>query len=272
MTDDRPDDVMAAADVSVTTHPRQPAGITWLARALLAGAIGLVAVAVLLPNTWLAELRLRWRWFSEAINRVEALWPALDMVHVLMFAAVGVLAALAFPAWSRWRLLMAITTGLAALIALKWGFSPILVVAVNGFFLLIDLVFFSANLPKLHEGGWYPLVLALVLVVVNSAAEQAGNGEVELRLLLLMALATLGFAWSQRLANLLTAREIERVLRFQKTTVAPFSESFADFYEDEDGEGFEIDYRLTESLILTFEGFQREGTLQIVLEDVIAEN
>ena len=66
--------------------------------------------------------------------------------------------------------------------------------------------------------------------------------------------------------------EIERVLRFQKTTVAPFSEAFADFYEDEDGAGFEIDYRLAESLILTFEGFQREGTLQIVLEDVTAEN
>ena len=32
------------------------------------------------------------------------------------------------------------------------------------------------------------------------------------------------------------------------------------------------DYRLTESLILTFEGFQREGTLQIVLEDVTAQN
>ena len=74
--------------------------------------------------------------------------------------------------------------------------------------------------------------------------------------------------------------EIERVLRFRitsrscsmTTTVAPFSEAFADFYEDEDGEGFEIDYRLTESLILTFEGFQREGTLQIVLEDVTAKN
>lgn len=63
-------------------------------------------------------------------------------------------------------LLMAITTGLAALIALKWGFNPILVVAVNGFFLLIDLTFFSANLPKLHEGGWYPLVLALALTVI----------------------------------------------------------------------------------------------------------
>ncbi len=63
-------------------------------------------------------------------------------------------------------LLMAITTGLAALIALKWGYNPILVIAVNGFFLLIDLAFFSANLPKLHEGGWYPLLLALVLTVV----------------------------------------------------------------------------------------------------------
>jgi KUP system potassium uptake protein len=63
-------------------------------------------------------------------------------------------------------LLMAITTGLAALIALKWGFNPILVVAVNGFFLLIDLTFFTANLPKLHEGGWYPLVLALALTVI----------------------------------------------------------------------------------------------------------
>ena len=38
------------------------------------------------------------------------------------------------------------------------------------------------------------------------------------------------------------------------------------------GVGFKIDYRLTESLILTFEGFQREGTLQIVLEDVTAQN
>lgn len=63
-------------------------------------------------------------------------------------------------------LLMAITTGLAALIALKWGYNPILVVAVNGFFLLIDLAFFSANLPKLHEGGWYPLLLALVLTMI----------------------------------------------------------------------------------------------------------
>jgi KUP system potassium uptake protein len=57
-------------------------------------------------------------------------------------------------------LLMAITTLLAALVALQWGYNPILVVAVNGFFILIDLIFFAANSAKLFEGGWFPLMLA----------------------------------------------------------------------------------------------------------------
>lgn len=56
--------------------------------------------------------------------------------------------------------LMAITTLLAALVALKWGYNPIAVFAVNGFFLAIDLVFLGANSVKLFEGGWFPLVLA----------------------------------------------------------------------------------------------------------------
>ncbi|MFD1300512.1 potassium transporter Kup [Methylobacterium marchantiae] len=56
--------------------------------------------------------------------------------------------------------LMAITTLLAALVALKWGYNPVAVFAVNGFFLVIDLVFLGANSVKLFEGGWFPLVLA----------------------------------------------------------------------------------------------------------------
>ena len=56
--------------------------------------------------------------------------------------------------------LMGITTLLAALIALRWGYNPILVFAVNGFFLAIDAVFFAANSVKLFEGGWFPLLLA----------------------------------------------------------------------------------------------------------------
>lgn len=57
-------------------------------------------------------------------------------------------------------LLMAITTCFAAMIARRWGYALALVLAVNGAFLLVDLVFLSANAVKLLEGGWFPLLLA----------------------------------------------------------------------------------------------------------------
>jgi len=60
-------------------------------------------------------------------------------------------------------LLMAITTLLAALVALQWGYPPIIVIPVNGFFFIIDCIFFAANSTKLMEGGWFPLVLAAVV-------------------------------------------------------------------------------------------------------------
>ena len=59
--------------------------------------------------------------------------------------------------------LMAISTFLAALIAIQWGYKPWLVVAVNGGFFVLDLVFFSANAAKLMEGGWFPLLIAGVI-------------------------------------------------------------------------------------------------------------
>jgi KUP system potassium uptake protein len=58
-------------------------------------------------------------------------------------------------------LLMAITTVLAALVALQWGYNPLAVAAVNGFFLVIDLLYFAANSTKFFEGGWFPLLLAV---------------------------------------------------------------------------------------------------------------
>src|SRR5690349_12552147 len=60
-------------------------------------------------------------------------------------------------------LLMAITTLLAALVALHWGYPPVIVIGVNGFFFIIDCIFFAANSVKLHEGGWFPLLLAFVV-------------------------------------------------------------------------------------------------------------
>jgi KUP system potassium uptake protein len=57
-------------------------------------------------------------------------------------------------------MLMAITTVLAALVALQWGYHPVLVAAVNGLFLIVDVIFVAANATKLIEGGWFPMVLA----------------------------------------------------------------------------------------------------------------
>jgi KUP system potassium uptake protein len=63
-------------------------------------------------------------------------------------------------------MLMAVTTVLAALVALKWGYNPLLVAAVNGFFLVIELIFVAANMTKLIEGGWFPLLLACLIAFV----------------------------------------------------------------------------------------------------------
>jgi KUP system potassium uptake protein len=60
-------------------------------------------------------------------------------------------------------MLMAITTVLAALVALQWGYNPLLVAAINGVFLIVDLIFVAANATKLIEGGWFPLLLAGVV-------------------------------------------------------------------------------------------------------------
>src|ERR687884_1959521 len=60
-------------------------------------------------------------------------------------------------------LLMAITTVLAGLVALQWGFNPLVIMAVNGLFLIIDLIFVAANATKLVEGGWFPLLLAALV-------------------------------------------------------------------------------------------------------------
>ena len=59
--------------------------------------------------------------------------------------------------------LMAITTVLAAMVAIQWGYPPLAVYGLNGFFFAIDLVFFGANATKLFEGGWFPLLLALTV-------------------------------------------------------------------------------------------------------------
>jgi KUP system potassium uptake protein len=60
-------------------------------------------------------------------------------------------------------LLMAITTLMATFVALQWRYSLWTVVGVNGSLLALDLLFFASTSTKLLEGGWYPLLIAVVV-------------------------------------------------------------------------------------------------------------
>jgi KUP system potassium uptake protein len=60
-------------------------------------------------------------------------------------------------------LLMAITTLMATFVALHWKHNAVLVVVVNGSLLALDLLFFASTSTKLFDGGWFPLLIAVVI-------------------------------------------------------------------------------------------------------------
>src|SRR5215469_12505929 len=74
---------------------------------------------------------------------------------VIMFGSSGALGGAYGIAVS---MLMAVTTVLAALVALQWGYTPLLVAVVNGSLLMVELVFVGADATKVLVGGWFPLL------------------------------------------------------------------------------------------------------------------
>jgi len=59
---------------------------------------------------------------------------------------------------------MLLTTGLLIIAMHRvWRWPLALVIPIGGLFLLVDAVFFAANLLKIVEGGWLPLTLAAIL-------------------------------------------------------------------------------------------------------------
>ena len=55
---------------------------------------------------------------------------------------------------------MIITTVLAYVVArTQWGWSRVKATMVFGIFLIVDIAYFSANLAKIEDGGWFPLAL-----------------------------------------------------------------------------------------------------------------
>ena len=64
--------------------------------------------------------------------------------------------------------MMAITSGLAFLYMRSIGWSLPAAVCVFGVFLVLDLTFLSANLLKIVEGGWFPIMVAVVVFTIMS--------------------------------------------------------------------------------------------------------
>jgi KUP system potassium uptake protein len=63
--------------------------------------------------------------------------------------------------------LMVITTLMFYIMCREvWGWSTTRAVLVSGIFLAIDTLFFAANALKIPQGGWVPLVIALVVYVL----------------------------------------------------------------------------------------------------------
>src|SRR5262249_18876269 len=53
-----------------------------------------------------------------------------------------------------------------------WGWSLPVIVLVAGVFVIVDLAFVAANMMKVVEGGWVPLVVAAILYFVMSTWRQ----------------------------------------------------------------------------------------------------
>ncbi len=59
--------------------------------------------------------------------------------------------------------MMVITTVLAFFVATRWGWNVWRTGLLAVAFLIVDLAFFGANLVKIADGGWYPLLVAAVV-------------------------------------------------------------------------------------------------------------
>jgi KUP system potassium uptake protein len=64
--------------------------------------------------------------------------------------------------------MMVITSGLAYVYMRSIGWSFSLAAPVFGLFLLVDLTFLSANLLKVVQGGWFPILVAALVFMIMS--------------------------------------------------------------------------------------------------------
>ncbi|TWG80441.1 KUP system potassium uptake protein [Cupriavidus gilardii J11] len=131
-------------------------------QAVISGAFSLTSQAIQLG--FLPRMRIRYTSEAEIgqIYLPMINWALLAMVVmvVLAFKKSENLAA----AYGIAVTTTMVITSLLAIVVMShvWKWPPAVVTAVGSAFLVIDLSFFAANLLKVAEGGWFPLLLGAV--------------------------------------------------------------------------------------------------------------
>lgn len=135
-------------------------------QAVISGAFSITRQAIQLD--YLPRQRLVHTSTSE-IGQIYV--PAIN--HILMIGVIGLV--LGFRSSSNLASAyglavtgaMLIDTLLAFVIALDvWKWRPAYAGALMGTFALVDVSFFSANVPKIPNGGWFPLVLGVSVFIL----------------------------------------------------------------------------------------------------------
>lgn len=135
-------------------------------QAVITGAFSLTFQAIHLG--WLPRLRVRHTSVSEA-GQIY-----IPLVNWLLFAACVYLvttfrssSALAGAYGLAVAGTMVLTTLLLAMVAMRhWGWGKLTTAAALGGFLVIELAFLAANGLKFIDGGWFPLLVAVAIVLL----------------------------------------------------------------------------------------------------------
>jgi len=135
-------------------------------QAVISGAFSLTRQAVQLG--YLPRLRIE-HTSTEQVGQI--FMPAVNWA--LMFACIGLV--LGFKTSGRLAAAygvavttdMVFTTILFAVVAyLRWNWSPRVVGLMAGSLLIIDLAFWTGNLPKIPHGGWFPILVAGAMFIL----------------------------------------------------------------------------------------------------------
>ena len=137
-------------------------------QALISGAFSLTRQAIQLGYSPRLEIL-----YTSAHHQGQIYVPQVNWA--LMFATLGLVvgfqssSALAAAYGIAVSLTMLITTMLAYLVARgAWGVRRVVAGSIALFFFLIESAFFGANLTKVAHGGWFPLVVGIIVYTVLS--------------------------------------------------------------------------------------------------------